>query len=179
MKTIILVIASVWAMQTVTAQKYFTKNSSVYFKTKGGLETIEATNKAGNIIIDSKTGQVAFSVLIKGFTFKQKLMQEHFNENYMDSEKLPKSEFKGTISNNADVKYTTDGTYKANVSGKLTLHGVTKDVKTTASITVKSGVINVTCSFAIAIDDYKVAIPDKVSKDVTITITTGKLSTLK
>ncbi len=179
MKTAVLIFLAIISIQSVNAQKYFTKNSSVYFTTKGGLETIEATNKAGNIIIDSKSGQVAFSALIKGFTFKQKLMQEHFNENYMESEKFPKSEFKGSITNNADIKYTTDGTYKANITGKLTIHGVTKEVKTTASITVKSGAISATSSFSIAIDDYKVSIPEKVSKNVTITITTGKLSTLK
>lgn len=180
----VLVLAFVFAAGTAAqAQKYFTKNATVVFNSKAPLETIEGTNKTTTAVIDSKTGAIAFSVLIKGYVFEKKLMQEHFNEKYMESDKFPKSDFKGVISNNADVKYATDGVYNVNVSGKLTVHGVTKDVTAAGKITVKGGKVSATSEFTIALADYKVEIPavvkDKISKTVKIMVNTGDMDKLK
>ncbi len=101
-------------------------------------------------------------------------MQEHFNENYIESDQFPKSEFKGIISNNSSVNYTTNGEYKVSVKGKLTMHGITKDVETTGSLTIKNGKIAANSVFTVLLADYKITIPglvaDKVSKTAKIVV---------
>jgi len=156
-KTIMLVLVCVAALSSVTAQdKFFTKNGKVSFYSKATLEKIEAHNRSATAVLDSKTGNIQFSVLVKGFEFEKALMQEHFNENYMESTKHPKAEFKGQITNNADINYAKDGTYPAKVKGKLTIHGETKDVETNGTITVKGGKVLADSEFNVALADYKI-----------------------
>src|SRR5690349_23750589 len=79
--------------------KFFTKSGQVTFSSKTSLENIEAHNKSVTCVLDVKTGNLQFAVLMKGFEFEKALMQEHFNENYVESHKYPKAEFKGQIVN--------------------------------------------------------------------------------
>ena len=115
-----------------------------------------------------------FGVLIKAFEFEKALMQEHFNENYMESDKYPKSTFVGKIDNLSEVKFEKDGVYTAKISGDLTIHGVTKKVNTTGTFTVKSGAVKGDATFMVLLEDYKIAIPavvkDKVSKDIKVVV---------
>ena len=101
-------------------------------------------------------------------------MQTHFNENYIESDKYPKAEFKGSITNNSAVNYKKDGTYPAKVKGKLTIHGVTKDVETTGTLKVNGGKIDANSTFNVLISDYNIKIPaivkDKVSNSMKITV---------
>jgi polyisoprenoid-binding protein YceI len=92
------------------------------------LEDIEAKNKTVTAVLDTKSGALQFSVQMKGFEFEKALMQQHFNENYVESDKYPKAEFRGVLSNNAAVNYGKDGSYPVTVKGKFTLHNITKDV---------------------------------------------------
>jgi len=115
-----------------------------------------------------------FAVQMKGFEFEKQLMQQHFNENYVESDKFPKAEFKGAITNNSDINYTKDGTYTAKVKGKLTIHGVTKDVETTGTLKINAGKIDATSTFNVLIADYNIKIPsivkDKVSNSIKIVV---------
>jgi polyisoprenoid-binding protein YceI len=156
--------------------KFFTKTGKINFDATAAQspEKITAVNKSVTCVMDSKTGNVQFSVLMKGFEFERALMQEHFNENYVESDKFPKAEFKGALAENQKVEYTKDGSYNVKVKGKLTIHGETKEVETDGIITVKAGKINVAATFAIVLADYKVAIPavvaDKVGKTAKISV---------
>ena len=91
-------------------------------------------------------------------------MEEHFNENYMESSKYPKATFKGKINDLSKVNFTTDGTYTVEVTGDLTMHGITNKTTTTGTITVSSGVITATSMFKVKLSDYKISIP-KIVKD--------------
>jgi hypothetical protein len=157
------------------AQKYFTKSGSVNFFSKTPMENIDATNKKATCVIDSKTGQIEIALLMKAFEFEKALMQEHFNENYVESDKYPKATFKGNITNIASVNFTKDGTYPVDITGKLTMHGVTKDMKTKGSIIVKNGKINATTEFSVLLADYYIEIPavveDKIQKSIKISAT--------
>lgn len=157
--------------------KFYTKNGTINFYSKTPLEDIEATNKSGVCVLDSKTGTLQFSVLIKGFEFENEEMQEHFNEDYMESNKLPKAEFKGQIVNNATVNYTKPGSYPAQIAGQLTIHGVTRQVQSTGTIKVQVNGLIAASSFLIQVADYNIKIPslvkDKVAKTVRITIDTN------
>ena len=154
--------------------KYYTKTAKINFYSQAPLENIEAVNKTAIAIVDSNTGDVQFSVLVKGFEFEKALMQEHFNENYLESSKYPKSQFSGKIQNNGVVNYSKDGAYTASVKGTLTLHGVAKEITVPGNTTVKNGIPVLQAEFYILLSDYNISIPslvkDKISKTVRITI---------
>ncbi|MGZ3912418.1 MAG: YceI family protein [Flavisolibacter sp.] len=172
----ILVVAGLFmAMGNAKAQdKYFTKTGKIAFYSKASMEDIEAKNKTVAAVLDTRTGAVQFSVLMKGFEFPKALMQEHFNENYIESDKFPKAEFKGMVSNNPNIDYGKEGTYPAEINGQLTIHGVTRNVRTTGTIKVDGGRIDAGSVFNILVSDYKIKIPslvkEKVSNSIQITV---------
>ena len=168
MKKILLVpILLLSIASTLFAQdKFFTKKGKVYFNATAKLEKVEATNRSTIAVIDSKTGNIQFSVMLKAFEFEKALMQEHFNENYVESDKFPKSEFIGQLTNNASINYTKDGTYPTKAKGKLTLHGVTKDVEADGKIIVQGGKVSLNADFVILLSDFKVEIPGLVKENI-------------
>jgi polyisoprenoid-binding protein YceI len=177
MKKILIAFLFFTAHAQVHAQeKYFTKTGKITFDATAASspEKIVAVNKSVTCVIDTKTGNLQFSVLMKGFQFERALMEEHFNENYVESSKFPKTEFKGVITNSADVNYAKDGLYKVKVKGKLTMHGETKDVQTDGAILIKAGKIYATATFSAALVDYKISVPslvaDKVAKNASIAV---------
>jgi len=174
-KNLIVVMALVLMASVSFAQdKFYTKTGKISFLSKAPIEEIEGKNKTVTAVVDSKTGAIQFAVQMKGFEFEKKLMEQHFNENYVESDKFPKAEFKGTIANNSAINYKKDGTYAANVKGKLTIHGVTKDVETTGTFKVNGGKIDATSTFNVLISDYNIKIPsivkEKVSNTIKITV---------
>jgi len=156
--------------------KYFTRNGKVSFdaNTKSSPDKVEAKNEKATSLLDVSTSQLEFAVLMKAFNFEKALMQEHFNENYAESDKFPKATFKGTIKNMSEINLAKDGSYTAKVSGKLTIHGVTKDVETTALFVVKGGTISAKSDFKVFLTDYGIEIPslvqDKIAKEATISV---------
>jgi len=154
--------------------KYFTKEGTAKFFSKAPLEQIEGINKKVTSVLEITTGKLEFSVLMKAFEFQKALMQEHFNENYVESDKFPKAVFKGTVENPEQVKWTTNGTYPVKVTGKMTIHGVTKDITVPGTFEVKDGIINGTSTFNILVKDYDIAIPnlvkDKISESVKVDV---------
>lgn len=170
--TAFIVILTTFALRA--QHKFFTKSGNISFLSKTALESIEANHKSVTCILDTKTGNMQFAVLVKGFEFEKALMQEHFNENYVESHKFPKSEFKGTIVNNADINYAKEGIYTAQVKGKLTIHGETNDVEANGKMEIRGGKIYSSSSFTILLSDYKIEIPkivnDKVSNTLKIEV---------
>ncbi|MBL7745092.1 MAG: YceI family protein [Chitinophagaceae bacterium] len=177
MKKIILLLLAVSCLAAGSyGQKYFTKNGKINFDatSSGSPEKIEGVNRTVTCVVDAKTGNMQFAVLMKGFEFERALMEEHFNENYAESDKFPKAEFKGAIANNEKVNYGKDGTYSVTVKGKLTMHGETKDVEAEGKITIQGGKVSAVADFNVLLSDYKIAIPglvaDKVSKTAKISV---------
>jgi polyisoprenoid-binding protein YceI len=174
-KNLVILMAFLLSASLSFAQdKFFTKTGKITFYSKAPMEDIDGKNKTVTAVIDSKSGAIQFAVQIKGFEFEKQLMQQHFNENYMESNKYPKSEFKGTITNNSDINYKKDGTYTAKVKGQLTIHGVTKTVETTGSLKINGGKIDANAAFNVLISDYDIKIPsivkDKVSNTIKIVV---------
>jgi polyisoprenoid-binding protein YceI len=124
--------------------------------------------------MDISTGEMAFTLLQKSFEFPDKLMQEHFNDKYMESDKFPKSTFEGKITNIASVDFKKDGVYNVSVSGKLSMHGVTKDITVPGTITIKDGKISASCKFQVKLVDYKIEVPklvtQKIAESIDITV---------
>lgn len=167
---------------THAQDKYFTKNGKINFYSVAPLEDIEAKHKSAVAVLDTKTGTLQFSALIKGFEFENEEMQQHFNEDYLESDKFPKSEFKGQIINNAAVNYQKPGTYPVQVRGTLSIRGVSKEVQTPGTIKVDGDGLKAAATFNVQVADYNIKIPslvkDKIAKSVKITIDT-KLDPLK
>lgn len=174
MKTF-LAIALCLCAQIAIGQKYFSKTGKISFYSEAALEKIEAHNNSASTVIDVATGAVEWGVLIQGFKFEKALMQDHFNENYMESTKYPKAKFKGKIDNISSLSFTKDGQYTANISGQLEMHGVTQTINTMATIIVKNGTVSATSKFSVKIADYKIEVPklmeDNIAKSVDIDIT--------
>lgn len=156
------------------AQKYYSKVSQVVFTSDAPLEKIVGRNTNGLIVLDAANGRIECSVLIKGFQFEKALMQDHFNENYMESHKFPKGVFKGTITNMQDIHLKKDGTYAAVIKGDLTLHGITKPFSPTGKVVVKGGKITASSSFEIRVADFNIEIPkvvrENIAENVKVTI---------
>lgn len=171
MKTIISgIILFVLLSVSVSGQRYITKTGYIRFYSDAPMEKIEANNRQVNSAFDIATGDFVFKVLMKSFVFEKALMQEHFNENYVESDKFPSADFKGKITNLKEINLGKDGTYPAVVEGKLTIHGVTKDVKTTGTFEVKAGKILGKSKFNILLSDYNVSIPGAVVKNISNTV---------
>ncbi len=167
----------------VQAQRLFTRSANVSFDatTNSSLEVVDAKTNTGTLVVDVPTGKVEAAVLMKSFLFEKALMQEHFNENYVESTKYPKAVFKGSLDDASKVDFKKDGTYKANVSGDLTMHGVTKKVTAPVSFTVKGGKASAQSDFKVLLKDFNISIPsmvsDKVAKEVKVSFG-GALETL-
>lgn len=120
---------------------------------------IKASTRTANVLLDKKSGEVNFVVLIKGFEFSQAGMQEKFNKNVMESETFPSSQFKGTIVNNTAIDYAKDGSYAGKVKGVLTMHGISQQIETDYSLKVNKGTITVTSTIMVKMSDYKINKP--------------------
>ena len=158
----------------VFAQKYMTRSGHIWFFSHTPLEDIEAHNYQANSALDVISGDMVFSILIKGFEFQKALMQEHFNEKYMESDKYPKASFTGKVTNISSVNTKKNGVYPVTVKGKMTIHGVTKDVETKGTLEVKDGKILGKAKFPITVKDYNITIPavvkDNIAEVIDVTV---------
>jgi YceI-like domain len=166
---------------SIAQTKLFTKNGSISFYSKTAIENISAHNNKVLAVWEIATGKIEFAALMKGFEFEKALMQEHFNENYVESDKYPKAIFKGIIENAGSISLATDKTYTVKVNGTLTIHGVTKQINTTAIISVKNGTVSALSNFSFLLSDYNIRIPkvaDNINKKIDIAINIAAFKTI-
>lgn len=159
--------------------KFFTRTGQISFTSKGDLETIKAQNKTVTCVLDSKTGLIQFSVMMRGFEFRKALMQEHFNENYVESDKYPSSEFKGQIISSPIPDLSKDGIYPVQVKGNLTIKGISKEQLADGTLTVKQGMVQADAIFNIQLSGYKIKIPSVVKNNLSNTVTIAVACSLR
>ncbi|MCK0160519.1 YceI family protein [Allomuricauda sp. F6463D] len=148
-------------------EKYITKQGNISFYSHSPVEDIEAENNQVLSIVDTSDGEIAVSLLIQSFIFEKSLMQEHFNENYMESHKYPKAIFRGKILELGDL---TENDKTATIQGELTIRGISKPIETTANIKKMDDSIVLTGSFLVEVKDYKIKIPSIVANNIAKTI---------
>jgi hypothetical protein len=161
MKSFLLFLLIAFFQSPLQAQQIFlSKNASISFFSSTPAEDIEGKSTTANSALDIKSGNLLFKVSNTSFQFKKKLMQEHFNENYMESEKYPVSTFKGKI--NEAIDLSKDGSYLVTVNGTLDIHGVSKPYVTKVTLVVDKGIITAKTVFKVKIADHKIEIPSLV-----------------
>jgi len=169
MRIIFTALALVCSLHGV-AQKFVTEATHVSFYSHAAIEDIRADNKKASGIFDSDTGEIAFSIPINEFQFQKSLMQEHFNEKYMESDKYPKGSFQGKITG---YNKSIGEVQHVKASGKLTIHGVTRDVEIPGTIEKNNGALVMKAKFIVKLVDHKIKIPEllwsKVAEQVEVT----------
>lgn len=156
-----------------SAQKYATRSGKTSFiGSEETFEQIKAVNNVSTSIIDSSTGDIAILLFISAFDFEISLMQEHFNENYMDSHQYPKAVFKGEVKDFSMERLTTDSSFY--LDGILTIRGIEKRIQTKVFIKEGNNHLFVTANFSVHPEDFDIKIPslvrEKIAKEVQIKI---------
>tara|TARA_B110000285_G_C15085064_1_gene595714 strand:+ start:1007 stop:1549 length:543 start_codon:yes stop_codon:yes gene_type:complete len=173
MKKITLLIAIACFTLGTHAQKYKFKSSTVKFESEAPKENIEATNKKAKGIIDFTGNKFSIKVPITGFIFNNQLMQEHFNEKYLESESIPYATYKGSISGDYDL--TKDGMYRVVTKGTISIHGVEKDIEIPSTIKVKGGNIFFSSTFNVEPKGFEIKISsgksDNIANSIKVLIT--------
>jgi hypothetical protein len=146
-----------------TQSRFTVQKSKVAFFSDGVIEDIEAVNDKVTSIFDSQKGDIAFLVRVKDFQFEKKLMQVHFNEKFMESEKFPKSTFVGLVSGFDPSK---QGSQPVMATGKLFIHGVAKDVKIPGTLEWRGANLALRATFKVKLDDYNITIPQIVWQNI-------------
>lgn len=166
MKKIVLFLTICLAFKNIHAQVYKSveKKGNILFHSYTPMEDIDAKTDATNSLLNSINDSVMVRVQMTTFKFPKALMEEHFNENYVESSKFPISSFRGKINQKIDFK--VDGVHKVTCTGNLTLHGVTKLVTFDGIITIKGEEVNLTSDFKIKLVDYNIEVPKVVLKNI-------------
>lgn len=168
MKSIVLTLFS-WLAFTATVPSVYTcKAVKISIFSKAPLEDIDAVSAKGVSVFNAATGDLAFSIPIKSLTFQKSLMQEHFNENYMESDKFPQAVFKGKIQEKIDP--AKDGTYPINVTGTLEVHGVKQNRTIPGKLVISGGSVSMSSTFNVLCKDHNIEIPKLVFQKIAETI---------
>jgi hypothetical protein len=171
----ILLVAGIVAANMVNAQIYMGKTCVTHFFSKTSMKDIEASSNTAKPVLDAASGSFQMRIQNSSFKFESSFMQEHFNENYMESEKYPYSTFKGKI--NEKVDYTKDGTYNVTCAGTMDMHGTIQQVTMPGTLTIKGKEITIVSKFKIKPADYKIKVPSlyvkEIAEEIDVDITTA------
>ncbi len=177
MKKLFLSLSAIVLSTSMFAQIYMAKTCEIRFFSASTIENIEAINKAAKPLINIATNDIQVKIAMTAFQFESPLMQEHFNENYVESEKFPNAIFKGKI--NEKIDWTKDGENKVTVTGKITIHGVEKDLTINGTITIKDGQVIISTKFNIHIADFNIKVPSLYVANIAEDIETKLNATLE
>lgn len=179
MKKILFYCCLLVTFQNFAQTKMVTKTGKITFEASvPAFEEVKAKNESVTCILNPASGEIASLALMKGFRFKVALMEEHFNENYVESDKYPKATFKGKIEN-FDLSKLTATAKDYTIKGKLELHGKSKDITVTAKIKKTDNGVEIDANFTVNTDDFDIEIPSVVSKKLTKKVAVNLDFTLK
>lgn len=164
MKTLLAFFLAMSWSQLLMSQTFTSKNVAFTFFSQAPLEDIKAESKEGVSALNTSTGEIYFKVNIRSFQFKKGLMQEHFNENYLESDRYPDAEFKGKVKEAIDVK--KEGVFPVTVTGMLTIHNVSKSYTVKGTLEVRDGTIVGQSVFQVKVADHKIKIPRLVFRNI-------------
>jgi hypothetical protein len=156
---------------TSVSQIYVGDKCKISFFSATALENIDATNSVAKPVFNPKTGDFVVKAQQTAFIFKSAFMQEHYNENYVESEKFPYATFKGKVKETID--YTKNGTHPVTVEGNLDMHGVELPRTINGTVTIKDGIITMDSKFDVKVADHKIKVPslyvEKIAENIQVT----------
>jgi hypothetical protein len=169
MKTKILFLSLVLISKLAAAQAVFIADKGeVTFYSYAPIEDIKATCTQVNSMYNTSTGEIAFMIPMRGFKFAKSLMQEHFNEKYIESDKYPHATYKGTV--NEKIDPTKSGKYNVSSKGIITVHGKEKEISTTGEMEIENDQITLNTRFFVALDDFNIKKPQLLLNNIADTI---------
>jgi polyisoprenoid-binding protein YceI len=169
MRKLLLLLLLIYTASSSKSQTVYVSDSGqVSFYSYALLEDITATTGSVNGLLNALTGEIAFIIPIRSFKFAKSLMQEHFNEKYMESDKFPNATYKGNIIEKPD--YTAKGTYPVTSKGKLTIHGIEKEVNESGTLQIDSGRMVLNSTFRVALQDFNITKPSLLFNNIADTI---------
>ncbi|MDO3628456.1 YceI family protein [Mucilaginibacter sp. BT774] len=157
MRYICIILLTLFNITKTDQDLYTCKNARITLFSKALIEDIKATTSTGVSVFNAETGELNFSALISAFQFEKAFMQQHFNSDYMESDKFPRAIFKGKMQEHIDL--TRDGIYPVSVVGELTVHGVTQKRTIQGSVTIRNGIISMASEFMVKCADHHIDIP--------------------
>ena len=164
MKKVILLAASLVLVNLTQAQIYMGKTCTAHFFSKTSMKDIEAKSNTAKPVLDAASGNFQMRIQNTSFKFESSFMEEHFNENYMESEKFPYTTFKGKI--NEKIDYTKDGENKVTCTGTMEMHGTPQEITVPGTVTVKGKEVTIYSKFKIKPADYKIKVPSLYVKEI-------------
>jgi hypothetical protein len=172
MKYICIILLTLFNLKHAGPDLYVCKNARITIYSSALIEDIKAESQNGVSVFNPTTGELNFSVPISSFQFLKAFMQQHFNSDYMESDKYPRAIFKGKVTDHIDV--TKDGTYPVNVTGDLTVHGITLSKTVQGNIMIKNGIITMASQFIVKCADHHIDIPQilfyHIAENIQITV---------
>ena len=172
MKYVLIILLSFLNLNRAEQDLYTCKNASITIFSSALIEDIKAVSSSGVSVYNATTGELDFSVAISSFQFQKAFMQQHFNSDYMESDKYPRAIFKGKIEEHIDI--TKEGAYTVNATGELTVHGITQKRTIQGSLTVKNGIVYMASEFMVKCADHNIDIPQilfyHIAESIKITV---------
>ncbi len=165
-KHILLTLICLVATQAATAQVYLTRNGTIRFFSEAPLENIEAVNRQVMSALNTETGEFVFRLPVRSFAFEKALMQEHFNDNFMESHNFPNASFQGMIEEGGSIDFSAHGSHDVVVAGELTIKDVTKSISEPGTLTIKDDLIEGKAVFIIRPEDYNISIPRRYVRNI-------------
>lgn len=164
-KLLFVFLFSLLALSPGFSQVFSTSTGKVHFFSEAPLENIEANTKKCQCAFNPSTGQVSVRVPMATFAFDKALMQEHFNENYLETAKYPHASIEGKLDKELDL--SKNGVQQANVVAMVNIHGVKKEYTLPVNITVENGApTKALTRFKVKLADHNIEIPTIVMKNL-------------
>jgi len=159
--------------EALAQNKYMTRTGSAHFVADGIIkDDVQARSNTVTAVLDASTGQVQARIPVNSFVFRKALMQEHFNENYLESHRFPNASFKGQIQGWNDQMLQKSGSQKIRFVGTLEVHGVARDINEAGLLEVSNGIIHLETDFKLVVADYGIKVPalvrDKIAKEAEV-----------
>ncbi len=148
------------------SQIYLTRNGTIRFFSEAPLENIEAVNRQVMSALNIETGEFVFRLPMRSFAFDKALMQEHFNDNFVESHKYPNASFQGEITSISAIDFKSNGTHEVIVSGALTIKDVTKNIAESGTLIINEGQIRGSAVFIVRPEDYNIRIPGRYVRNI-------------
>ena len=164
----LLVVLFAVHLATFAQPIYLSKTGEASFFSETPLENIDAHSKIVTSVLNTTSKEVVFKIKVRTFKFEKALMEEHFNEKYLESDKYSDATFIGKI--NETIDFTKDGVYQITATGKLNIHGIAKDRTEKGTLTIKNGQISISASFIVTLKDFKIEVPQLVMQNIAETI---------